>query len=172
MRRRRGGTARSSPAWLGMLATCRSYPSRGTPDGGRLSSAGYGTMRTHDRSAAYGHRRPRANRMIVLGIDPGIANTGWGVVSAGGQPRALAYGTIKTSPRTAPEIRLAEIHEAITAVLDEHAIDAMALEELYSGKNPPSAVAVGQARGVSLVLAGLRGIGCHSYTPQHVKQAV
>lgn len=110
--------------------------------------------------------------MIVLGIDPGIANTGWGVVTAGAAPRAIAYGTIKTSPRTPPELRLAEIHEVISGVLDDHAITSVALEDLYFGKNTSSAVAVGQARGVSLVLAGLRGLACHSYTPQHVKQAV
>ncbi len=110
--------------------------------------------------------------MIVLGIDPGIANTGWGVVSGGASPKAIAYGTITTSPRSAPEARLAEIHRVISAVLDEHDVSAMALEDLYFGKNTSSAIAVGQARGVSLVLAGLRGIACASYTPQHVKQAV
>ncbi|MBO9532837.1 MAG: crossover junction endodeoxyribonuclease RuvC [Solirubrobacteraceae bacterium] len=110
--------------------------------------------------------------MIVLGIDPGIANTGWGVVEGGPRPRALAHGTVKTSPRSAPEQRLAEIHAVIDEVLSGHEIAAMALEELYFGRNTSSAVAVGQARGVSLVLAGLRGIPCHSYTPQHVKQAV
>jgi crossover junction endodeoxyribonuclease RuvC len=110
--------------------------------------------------------------MIVLGIDPGLANTGWGVVEASPRPRVLAHGTIKTSPRSLPEARLAEIHRVLEAVLDEHAIAAVALEELYFGRNTSSALAVGQARGVSLVLAGLRGIPCHSYTPQHVKQAV
>lgn len=110
--------------------------------------------------------------MIVLGIDPGIANTGWGVVAGGSTPRAIAFGTITTSPRSAPEQRLATIHAAINLVLDEHQISAMALEDLFFGKNTSSAVAVGQARGVSLVLAGLRGIDCFSYTPQHVKQAV
>lgn len=110
--------------------------------------------------------------MIILGIDPGLANTGWGVITAGQRPRALAHGTIRTSPRTAVEDRLAEIHRTIEGVLEEHGVGAVALEELYFGRNTSSAVAVGQARGVSLVLAGLRGIPCHSYTPQHVKQAV
>lgn len=110
--------------------------------------------------------------MIVLGIDPGLANTGWGVVEAGVRPVVLAHGTITTSPRTDLELRLAEIHRTIESVLEGHPIGAVALEDLYFGKNTSSAVAVGQARGVSLVLAGLRGIPCHSYTPQHVKQAV
>lgn len=110
--------------------------------------------------------------MIVLGIDPGLANTGWGVVETGARPTVLAHGTITTSPRTELEVRLAEIHRTVESVLDRHAVAAVALEELYFGRNTSSAVAVGQARGVSLVLAGLRGIPCHSYTPQHVKQAV
>lgn len=136
-----------------------------------MPSDEYGTMRTHDRLRGPGPGAP-AHPMIVLGIDPGIANTGWGVVSSGATPRAIAHGTIKTSPRTAPELRLAEIHQVVSAVLDEHGVTTMALEDLYFGKNTSSAVAVGQARGVSLVLAGLRGIDCHSYTPQHIKQAV
>lgn len=110
--------------------------------------------------------------MIVLGIDPGIANTGWGVVRGGAKPVVLAHGTIRTSPRTAPELRLAEIHTTMAGLLDEHEVTAVALEDLFFGKNSSSAIAVGQARGVSLGLAGVRGISCHSYTPQHVKQAV
>lgn len=110
--------------------------------------------------------------MIVLGIDPGLANTGWAVVSGGARPVALAHGTIKTSPRTAEELRLAEIHDVIAGVFDEHAVDALAMEDVFFGRNTSSALAVGQARGVSLALAGTRGIECHSYTPQHVKQAV
>jgi crossover junction endodeoxyribonuclease RuvC len=110
--------------------------------------------------------------MIVLGIDPGLANTGWGVVAGGQRPTVVAHGTIRTSPRTLPELRLAEIHRTIEGVLDAHGVDAVALEDLFFGRNTSSALAVGQARGVSLVLAGLRGIPCHSYTPQHVKQAV
>lgn len=110
--------------------------------------------------------------MIVLGIDPGLANTGWGIVQSGPRPTALAHGTITTSPRAALEERLAEIYRTVDELLATHEITAVALEDLYFGKNASSAVAVGQARGVSVALAGIRGIRCHSYTPQHVKQAV
>src|SRR5690606_33301335 len=65
-----------------------------------------------------------------------------------------------------------EIHRVIAGVIDEHAVDALAMEDVFFGRNTSSALAVGQARGVSLALAGTRGIPCHSYTPQHVKQAV
>lgn len=111
--------------------------------------------------------------MIVLGIDPGTADTGYGVVSAeGSQLRALAEGVIKTRPGVSLERRLTTIHEAVTALLEHHRPDALAIEELYFGVNARTAFAVGQARGVVLLAAGQRGIPSRSYTPQQVKGAV
>jgi crossover junction endodeoxyribonuclease RuvC len=111
--------------------------------------------------------------VIVLGIDPGLANTGYGVVARRGR-RALALdgGVIETASGLAPERRLAEIHAAVEALFDEHGPDALALEELYFGQNARSAFAVGQARGVVMLAAGRRGIPCEGYTPQQVKSAV
>ncbi len=111
--------------------------------------------------------------MIVLGIDPGTADTGFGVVqSAGSRLRALASGVIQTSPRTALERRLAEIHELVGKLLEGYEPDAVAVEELYFGANARTAFAVGQARGVILLAAGQRGTPTLSYTPQQVKGAV
>src|SRR5213078_2317966 len=111
--------------------------------------------------------------MIVLGIDPGLANTGYGVVARrGGRLLALDGGCIETPAGLVAERRLAAIHERICALLDEHAPDAVALEELYFGANARSAFAVGQARGVVMLAAGQRGIACAGYTPQQVKGAV
>ncbi|CAB4923386.1 unannotated protein [freshwater metagenome] len=111
--------------------------------------------------------------MVVLGIDPGLANCGFGVVRrAGGRLVALDGGVVTTSPRTAPELRLAELFRAVDELLERHRPQAVALESLYFGQNASSAFAVGQARGVVLVAAGLRGISCHDYTPQQVKGAV
>ena len=111
--------------------------------------------------------------MNVLGIDAGLANTGYGVVARrGGRHVALDGGCIETPARMAAERRLAVIHERICALLDEHAPDAVALEELYFGANARSAFAVGQARGVVMLAAGQRGIPCSGYTPQQVKGAV
>jgi crossover junction endodeoxyribonuclease RuvC len=111
--------------------------------------------------------------MIVLGIDPGTADTGYGVVeSAGSRLRALDAGVIQTRPGAPLERRLTDIHEAVGAVLDRHQPDAMAVEELYFGANVRTAFAVGQARGVVLLAAGQRGIPSRSYTPQQVKSAV
>jgi len=111
--------------------------------------------------------------MVVLGIDPGLANTGFGVVVARGSRLSAAdAGVIRTRPTASPERRLAELHEGLSTLLDEHQPDAVALEALYFGVNVRSAFAVGQARGVVLQCAGSRGIPCADYTPQQVKSAV
>jgi crossover junction endodeoxyribonuclease RuvC len=111
--------------------------------------------------------------MIVLGIDPGLANTGYGVVARDGHRLvALAGGTIETHAGAAQERRLTDIYAAIDALLAEHGPDGVALEELYFGQNVRTAFAVGQARGVVMLAAGQRGVPCESYTPQAVKSAV
>lgn len=111
--------------------------------------------------------------MVVLGIDPGTASTGWGVVSgAGSRLCAIADGVIETRPGVPIERRLAEIHDRVGALLDEHRPQALAVEELYFGANVRTAFAVGQARGAILLAAGQRGIPSRSYTPQQVKGAV
>jgi crossover junction endodeoxyribonuclease RuvC len=111
--------------------------------------------------------------MIVLGIDPGLASTGYGVVARrSGRLVALDGGVIETSSELAPERRLAAIHREVCDLLDEHAPDAVALEELYFGQNVRTAFAVGQARGVVMLAAGQHGVACEGYTPQQVKGAV
>jgi crossover junction endodeoxyribonuclease RuvC len=111
--------------------------------------------------------------MIVLGIDPGTASTGYGVVErASSRLSALAAGVIETHAGTPLEERLAEIHAEVGRLLDAHAPAAVAIEELYFGANARTAFAVGQARGVVLLAAGQRGVPSRSYTPQQVKDAV
>jgi len=116
--------------------------------------------------------------MIVLGIDPGLASTGYGVIAtdrtATGEQRLLALGAgvIRTGASAATETRLAEIHAEVDGLLLEHAPDAVALEELYFGQNARTAFAVGQGRGAAMLAAGQRGVPCASYTPQQVKSAV
>ncbi len=111
--------------------------------------------------------------MIVLGIDPGTADTGYGVVeSSGSRLRVLAQGVIQTRAGLPLELRLADIHGRIAELLDDHQPDALAIEQLYFGVNVRTAFAVGQARGVVLLAAGQRGIPSNSYTPQQVKGAV
>jgi crossover junction endodeoxyribonuclease RuvC len=111
--------------------------------------------------------------VIVLGIDPGLANTGYGVVvRRDGRLLALDGGVVRTGAELPQERRLAEIHAAIDALLREHRPDAVALEELYFGQNVRTAFAVGQARGAAMLAAGQHGVRCASYTPQQVKGAV
>jgi crossover junction endodeoxyribonuclease RuvC len=111
--------------------------------------------------------------VVTLGIDPGTANTGYGVVARlAGRLVALDGGVIETSPRAAPAARLAAIHARVCELIAEHRPDALAVEDLYFGTNARSAFAVGQARGVVLLAAGQHGLDCASYTPQQVKGAV
>ena len=111
--------------------------------------------------------------MVVLGIDPGTANTGYGVVARhGARLVALDGGVIETAAGLEPSERLALIHERVGDLLDAHHPEAMAVEDLYFGANARSASAVGQARGVVMLAAGQRGVRCFSYTPQQVKGAV
>ena len=118
-------------------------------------------------------RRIQRVEVIVLGIDPGVANTGYGVVaSERGRLWALDGGVVRTAPGTEAAVRLAEIHALVGELLDEHGPDAVALEEVYFGANARSAFAVGQARGVVLLAAGQRGVPCASYTPQAIKGSV
>lgn len=111
--------------------------------------------------------------MVVLGIDPGTASTGFGVVEgSGSRLRALADGVIRTPAGVPLERRLADIHARAAELLDRFSPDAVAVEELFFGANARTAFAVGQARGVVLLAAGQRGIPSRAYTPQQVKGAV
>jgi crossover junction endodeoxyribonuclease RuvC len=118
--------------------------------------------------------------VIVLGIDPGLANAGYGVVARrdGGAVRgsgrlvALDGGVIDTPPGARLESRLTAVHGRVLELIDEHSCDAVALEQLYFGQNVQTAFAVGHARGAAMLAAGERGLPCFSYTPQRVKSAV
>jgi crossover junction endodeoxyribonuclease RuvC len=111
--------------------------------------------------------------MVVLGIDPGTASTGYGVVARReGRLVALDGGVIQTPAGLPLERRLATIHARVAGLIDEHDPAAVALEELYFGANVRTAFAVGHARGAALLAAGQRAVDCRGYTPQQVKGAV
>jgi crossover junction endodeoxyribonuclease RuvC len=111
--------------------------------------------------------------MVVLGIDPGITNTGFGVVERRGARMVALDGGVIATPGSEPlELRLAAIYERVVALLAEHEPAAVAIEDLFFGQNARTAFTVGQARGVVLLAAGRRGVPCTSYTPQQVKGAV
>lgn len=108
-----------------------------------------------------------------MGIDPGLANTGFGVVRvAGSRMTAIDGGTIEVGTELAPEQRLRRIHESLVELIDWHSPESVALESIYFGKNVRSAISVGQARGVIMLAAASRELACFDYTPQAVKLAV
>jgi crossover junction endodeoxyribonuclease RuvC len=110
---------------------------------------------------------------VVMGVDPGAANLGFGVVRIeGAHMVALDGGVIETTPEEPPERRLTRIHKALSELIAWHEPKALAIEDLYFGKNVGSAMTVGQAYGVALLAAGQRGVGCFAYTPQAIKMAV
>ena len=111
--------------------------------------------------------------MKVIGIDPGTANCGYGIVHAsGGRLRAIGHGSWSTPAGERLELRLKTIFEGVAALVEEHEPDAVALEESFVGVDARIALAVGQARGVVLVAAALQGVECTEYAPARVKQAV
>ena len=111
--------------------------------------------------------------MKVLGIDPGTAACGYGIVQAnGGRLRAVDFGWWPTSARQAPELRLKRIHDEVADLIARHEPEAVALEESYVGADARIALSVGQARGAALVACGAARVACVEYPPATVKHAV
>ncbi len=111
--------------------------------------------------------------MIILGIDPGLANTGWGIAETrGGDMRARAYGCIHTPAGGEMAPRLRRIADELTAVVRRYHPDAAAVEGIYFGANVRSAIPTAHARGAALVALSLAGVEIGEYTPMQIKQAV
>jgi crossover junction endodeoxyribonuclease RuvC len=111
--------------------------------------------------------------MIILGLDPGLGTTGWGLIAAeGNRLRHLANGQIRTDPKAELAARLVGLHEGLAAVLAEHRPDTAAVEEVFVNENPQSTLKLGQARGVVLLAAAQAGIGIGEYAARLVKKAV
>lgn len=111
--------------------------------------------------------------MLILGIDPGTAIVGYGLVEAGGGClRALAYGCIRTPAGEETCRRLATIYTGVRELITQQRPATLAIEELFFNKNSKTALAVGQARGVILLAAAHAGLPVAEYTPLEVKQAV
>jgi crossover junction endodeoxyribonuclease RuvC len=114
-----------------------------------------------------------APSLIILGIDPGTAATGFGVVERRGSLlRAIDYGCIETAPTDSLAERLLQIHEAIAELIDTHQPAYIAVERLFFNKNVQTAFAVGQARGAVLLTAAQHGRPVLEFTPSAVKIAV
>ena len=109
----------------------------------------------------------------ILGLDPGLGMTGWGLIQADGNRLShVANGQIKTDPLTPLPQRLARLAEAVEAILAEHRPDGAAVEEVFVNKNPQSTLKLGQARGVALMCAARAGIAVGEYAPALVKKAL
>jgi crossover junction endodeoxyribonuclease RuvC len=109
----------------------------------------------------------------VLGIDPGTAACGYGIVrERNGRVKMVDHGWWKTPSKSRPELRLKMIFDGVTELIEEFEPDAVALEESFVGVDARTALSVGQARGVILVAAANLGLECAEYAPSRVKQAV
>lgn len=114
-----------------------------------------------------------ADLMIILGIDPGIAIVGYGVIEyIGNSFKVIDYGAITTEATLSFPDRLKLVYDGIYKVLDTHKPDAMAIEELFFNKNAKTVIKVGQARGALILAAVNYGVDIFEYTPLQVKQGV
>jgi crossover junction endodeoxyribonuclease RuvC len=109
----------------------------------------------------------------VIGIDPGTASCGYGIVhQSDGRLRAIDHGWWKTSAADRPEARLKTIFDGVAALVEEYRPDAVVLEESFVGVDARTALSVGQARGAVMVAAASAGVECAEYPPARVKQVV
>ena len=111
--------------------------------------------------------------MVILGIDPGLAIVGWGVLECvKGKFRVLGYGSIQTKAGTPIEERLTQIYDGMNTIIDKYKPDTMAIEELFWNTNQKTGITVAEARGTILLAAHKKGLKIYEYTPLQVKQAV
>ena len=112
-------------------------------------------------------------QVIILGIDPGLANTGWGVVlKDGSRLSCLAYGCVSTPASQPLAQRLAKIHEQIGAVIQHYGPSRVGIETVWFGQNITAAFATGQARGAALVACAQAGLEVGEFSPRQIKLAV
>ena len=111
--------------------------------------------------------------MVILGIDPGLAHTGWGVVETRGPVcRARAYGCVTTTADEPIDLRLGRICRTLSEVIQKYGPTELAIESIYFGENTKSAIATAQARGAAIVACSTAGLSVGEYTPMQIKQAV
>ena len=110
--------------------------------------------------------------MITLGIDPGTALLGYGLISGQDSLQLIEYGAIETSPSASSGSRLAVIFDSLNEIIAEFQPDDVAVEQLFFAQNATTALAVGQARGVALLAAAKSGLPIYEYKPTEVKLAI
>jgi crossover junction endodeoxyribonuclease RuvC len=111
--------------------------------------------------------------MIILGIDPGLRCTGWGVIDIVGNRLAyVAHGVIVTDNTESMAARLAMLHQALVEIIQHHTPQAAAVEETFSNKNPLSSLKLGHARGVALTVPALYNVPVYEYAANRIKKAI
>ena len=111
--------------------------------------------------------------MIILGMDPGLAISGYGVIEyVGNKFKMLEYGAVTSVSTMHFPLRLKHIYESYIEMIDKYRPDAIAVEELFYNKNVKTAIAVGEARGVHLLAAQMKDIPLYEYTPLQIKQGI
>jgi crossover junction endodeoxyribonuclease RuvC len=111
--------------------------------------------------------------MRILGVDPGSGTTGYGIIDTdGSRHTAILYGAIKTNPRQPFHERLLKIYRELNAIVMREKADLMAIEEVFHATNVQSALRLGHARGIALLVAAEKGIGVFEYSPLEIKSAV
>ncbi|MEA1903871.1 MAG: crossover junction endodeoxyribonuclease RuvC [Actinomycetota bacterium] len=110
--------------------------------------------------------------MFVLGIDPGLSATGYGLVEGSQPPKAMLAGVIRTDSGLPMPTRLAELYRGLTQVVDDSHPDVIALETVFTNRNLQTAISVGRASGVALLVAAQAGLEVHEYVPTAIKSAV
>ena len=111
--------------------------------------------------------------MIVLGIDPGLVQTGFGLIKVGSKNnQVIDYGSISTNSKDKLALRLLAIYDDLLSVIDEYKPSVMAIEEVFYGKNVNSALLLGHARGVSKICAAKYNIPVFEYSARKVKQSI
>ena len=111
--------------------------------------------------------------MIILGIDPGIAIVGWGVLEyVGSKFKVLGYGSVQTPSTMSTEDRLCSVYDELAKIIEKYRPECMAIEELFWNTNQKTGIRVSEARGVLLLCARKHGLKISEYTPLQVKQAV
>jgi crossover junction endodeoxyribonuclease RuvC len=125
------------------------------------------------RSSLDDPSRKWEDSLILIGLDPGLGTTGWGVIAAEGNRLShIANGQVRTDSSVPLPSRLAALHDALDALFATHHPEAAAVEEVFVNMNPQSTLKLGQARGVILLAAARQGIEVGEYAPRLVKKAV
>lgn len=109
---------------------------------------------------------------IILGVDPSLTQTGWGVISFERSLKFIAAGSIKTSASDNIASRLCSIHEALSSVIKQYSPCESAIEETFVNKNPSTSLKLGQARGAIMLTLSLANMEIHEYAPTLVKKTV